>query len=167
MGYDAKGNLIGVGEGTSVAVCALLAGSKTMTQLQAKGITIDFPGGTTWDGKYIALGDQEAGGTYQTGVWPSILSGTTIAAATSEVKFTDSCYSDYTDDVNPFFTNIKGENITPKSTKRATRMVGPNLWCVDAGSAKVDYWPYPSGASPISPLSPPEEPYGVAVSSAK
>ena len=115
-----------------------------MTTLTTSGITVDFPG-----------------------VWPSTLSGTTITAATSEVKFSDSCYSDYTDDVNPFFTNHAGVNITPKTKKRATEMVGPNLWCVDAGSGKVNIWPYPDGASPIQVPSPPSEPYGAAVSSAE
>jgi hypothetical protein len=125
-----------------------------------------IPAENQW-GKYIALGDQEAGGTYQTGVWPSTISGRTIVAATSEVAFKDSCYSDYTDDVNPFFTNEKGGNIAPTTKKRATKMVGLNLWCVDAGSGKLEYWPYPSGALPISLPAPPSEPYGAAISRAK
>ncbi len=70
MGYDDKGNLIGESENTSIEVCALLAGTKAITVLTESGIVIDFPGGTSWDGKYIALGDQEAGGTFKTGVWP-------------------------------------------------------------------------------------------------
>lgn len=168
MGYDSKGNLMGVGEYTSITVCALMAGSKSETTLTTSGITIDFPGGTSWDGKYIALGDQEAGGTFQTGDWPSTLSGTTLTAVGSEVKFSDSCYSDYTDDVNPFYTYGKGSNITPASTKQATQMVGPNLWCYDAGTSKVDYWAYPAGGSPTGDLSsPPTEPYGAAISIGK
>jgi len=164
MGYDSKGDLIGVGEYSSITECALMAGSSSETTLTASGITIDFPGGTTWDGKYIGLGDQEAGGTYLTGVWASTLSGSTITAVGSEAKFSDSCYSDYTDDVNPFFTQ-KGHNITPASTKQGTGMVGPNLWCLNAGAAKVDYWAYPAGGSPTGNLtSPPGEPYGAAVS---
>ncbi|HLY03667.1 MAG TPA: hypothetical protein VKR56_14370 [Candidatus Cybelea sp.] len=163
-GYDTKGDLIGVGEYSSVDVCALMAGSKTETVLTESGITIDFPGGSHFDGKDFTLGDQEAGGTYQTGVWETTLSGTTITAAGSEIKFSDSCYSDYTDDVNPFFVG-KG-NISPDKKKghEATVMVGPNLWCVDAGAAKVDFWAYPAGGTPTSSLSsPPAEPYGAAV----
>ncbi|HLY02376.1 MAG TPA: hypothetical protein VKR56_07740 [Candidatus Cybelea sp.] len=164
MGYDAKGDLVGVGEYSSVNVCALMAGSKSETTLTTSGITVDFPAGTTWDGEYIALGDQEAGGTYQTGVWPSTISGSTITAAGSEVVFSDTCYSDYTDDVNPFFLDSPAVNITPKTKKQAATMVGPNLWCVDAGSSKVDYWAYPAGGAPTGNLSsPPEEPYGSAV----
>jgi hypothetical protein len=163
MGYDAKGDLVGVGEYSSIDVCALLARSKSETTLTTSGITIGFPGGTTWDGKYIALGDQEAGGTYQTGVWPSTISGSTIAAAESEIVFSDTCYGDYTDDVNPFFAGA-----TTKSTERAATMVGPNLWCVDAGSGKVDYWNYPAGGSPFGNLAaPPAEPYGAAAPKAE
>jgi len=166
MGYDAKGDLLGVGEYDSIDVCELASGSKSEQADTESGITIDFPGGTQYDGKYIALGDQEAGGTYQTGVWPSTVSGSTVTAAGSEVVFSDSCYSDYTDDVNPFFTSKK--EVLPKGSKQATGMVGPNLWCPDEGSGKVDYWKYPAGGSPTGSLSsPPSEPYGAAVSIGK
>jgi len=162
-GYDAAGDLVGVGEYTSVDVCALVAGSKTETVLTESGITIDFPAGTTWDGKYIALGDQEAGGTYKTGVWPSAISGTTITAESAEVMFSESCKSNYTDDVNPFFTNGTGENITPKSRKQAKYMVGPDVSCLNLTVA--DIWNYPAGGAPIKTiLLKPGEPYSVAVS---
>jgi hypothetical protein len=66
--------------------------------------------------------------------------------------------------VNPFFLDSPAVNITPKTKKQAATMVGPNLWCVDAGSSKVDYWAYPAGGAPTGNLSsPPEEPYGSAV----
>jgi hypothetical protein len=164
-GFDTAGDLIGVGEYSSIDVCALMSGSKSEETLTESGITIDFPGGSSYDGKYFTLGDQEAGGTYQTGDWDTTVSGSTIKAVGSEIKFTDTCYSDYTDDVNPFFVGAK--TIVPdkkKKSKQATAMVGPNLWCVDAGAAKVDYWKYPAGGSPTGSLtSPPEEPYGAAV----
>ena len=61
MGYDDKGNLVGIGEeaGSSIVACALLAGSSSMVTLGGccnGPITIDFPGSTTWDGKYLAIG---------------------------------------------------------------------------------------------------------------
>ena len=110
-GYDDKGNLIGEGEYSFIAACALLAGAKSMTTLSESGITIDFPAGTMWDGKYVALGDQEAGGTFEDGVWPATLSGSTLTAASQEVKFAlpPSCGS-YGDQVNPF---ILGKTNTP------------------------------------------------------
>lgn len=134
MGFDNKGNLFGVGESSSIVVCELGAKASSENTVTLSGITIDFPGGTQWDGKYIGLGDQEAGGSYLTGVWPSTLSGTTLSSS-SEVMSSDSCYSDYVDDVNPFFISKK-KNVTNASTTQATSMVGPNLWCYDAGSVQ-------------------------------
>ncbi len=165
MGYDSSGNLIGVGKTSSATlVCALLSGASTITTLSTSGITIDSPGGTQWDGKYIALGDQKAGETDQTGVWPATLSGSTLTAASSEVVFSDSCYGNATDDVNPFF--VGKTNVTPGGNSgQASAMVGPNLSCSDAGTGKVDYWAYPAGGSPTGNLSgPPREPHGAAVS---
>jgi hypothetical protein len=129
MGYDDKDDLIGVGEYTKIDVCALMAGSKSETTLTEQGITIDFPAGTIWDGKYIALGDQEAKGTYQTGMWPSTVSGTTITSS-SEAIFSDNCYSDYVDDVNPF---VLGKKNTPIDNKQGKVMVGTNSWCEATG----------------------------------
>jgi hypothetical protein len=170
MGYDAAGDLVGIGEEStgSIVACALMSGSKSETTLSGcctGPVTIDFPGGTSWDGKYIALGDQEAGGTFLTGDWPSTISGGALSSS-GEVKFSDSCYSDYVDDVNPFYVGKgKGVNITPKSKAQGVSMVGPNLWCNDAGTSAVDYWAYPAGGSPSSKLSsPPSEPYGASVS---
>lgn len=162
MGYDDKDNLIGVGEYTSIDVCALLAGSKSETTLTESGITIDFPGGTMWDGKYIALGDQEAGGKYVTGVWEATLKGTTISAEGSEITFTDTCEGDYTDDVNPF---ILGKQNTPANRKEGKLMVGFNEYCQDSGSDGVDLWHYPAGGNPFKnvPLTI-KEPMGVVVS---
>ncbi|HLY01426.1 MAG TPA: SMP-30/gluconolactonase/LRE family protein [Candidatus Cybelea sp.] len=164
MGYDDNGNLVGIGEYSSIAVCALLAGSKTMTTLQTIGFTVWFAGGTTWDGKYLALGDQEVGGKYESGVARATLKGNTLTFVSS-TTFSDNCDSDYTDDVNPF---IVGKKNTPANRKQGNAMVGPNLWCIDAGAPKVDYWHYPAGGLPYNDLSsPPDEPYGAGVSIAQ
>lgn len=167
FGYDRAGDIIGVGEYSSIVECMLPSGGSSMETLTAKGITIDFPGGTQWDGKYIALGDQEAGGTYKSGVWEATLSGTTLTAVGPEIVFKGNCYSDYTDDVNPFFFSGR-HNVTAARTRLATRVIGPNLWCYDQGKPEVDVWKYPSG-NPAFQLkgSPLTEPYGAAVSIAK
>lgn len=162
MGYDAKDNLVGVGESSSISICALLHGSSSETTLTPSGITIGFPGGTTWDGKYIALGDQQAGGAYITGMWPSTISGSTITAAGSEITFTDDCYSDDTDVVDPFVTGKKS-NITPNIKVRANTMIGPNLWCLYPGAPKVNSWAYPAGGPPKGTLPmPPPKPMAAA-----
>lgn len=149
MGYDENGNLIGVGEESTGAIvaCALLAGSKSITALSGccqSPITIDSPGGTMWDGKYIALGDQEAAGKFETGIWPAALSGTTLSSH-REAVFTDTCYSDYADVLDPF---IFGKKNTPVNHRRGTIMVGTDLWCNDNGSTGVEFWHYPQGGNP-------------------
>jgi len=148
MGYDHSGNLIGVGESSSGGrvYCALLAGAKSISSLSFSG-TIDFPGGTMWDGKYIALGDQEAGGTYDTGAYPSTLTGSTLSPVGSEVTFTDTCYNNYTDIVNPF---IVGKKNTPMNDSQGKVVVGTNTWCSDGGTEKgIEFWHYPQGGKPF------------------
>jgi len=148
MGYDHSGNLIGVGETSSGGRCyaGLLSGAKSISSLSFSG-TIDFPGGTMWDGKYIALGDQEAGGTYDTGAYPSTLSGSTLSPVGSEVTFTDTCYNDYTDIVNPF---IVGKKNTPINDSQGKVVVGTNLWCPDGGASPgIEFWHYPQGGKPF------------------
>jgi hypothetical protein len=167
MGYDDNGNLVGIGEEStgSIVACALLSGSKSMTTLSGcctgSNITIDFPGGTMWDGKYIALGDQESGGRFEGGIIQATLSGGAFIKE-GETVITDTCYSDYVDDVNPF---IVGKKNTPVNRVQGKVDVGPNLWCNDAGTSAVDFWKYPAGGNPFKRLnSPPSEPYGAAVS---
>jgi hypothetical protein len=154
MAYDHSGNLIGVGETSSGsrAYCALLSGGTSMSSLSFSG-TIDFPGATMWDGKYIALGDQEAGGTFQTGAYPSTLAGSVLSPVGSEVTFTDTCYNDYTDITNPF---IVGKKNTPVNDKQGKVFVGTNLWCVDGGTGNgsgIKFWHYPQGGKPFKTYS--------------
>jgi hypothetical protein len=166
MGYDDKGNLVGGSESSSggIEFCALLAGAKSITLLSTSGITIEFPGGTEWDGKYFVLGDQEAGGNFQTGLVRATLKDTTLTYV-SETILSDDCYNDYVDVVNPF---IVGKTNTLFKGKQGTTIIGPNLWCVDGGSGRVDYWHYPAGGLPYKYLSMASaDPYGSAVSIAK
>lgn len=163
MGNDDKGNLVGVGETSSGgrAYCGLLAGSKSITTLTTSGITIDFPGGTAWDGKYFALGDQEADGKYQTGFDRATLNGTTLTYV-SQTVLSDDCYNDYTDIVNPFFI---GKTNTLFKGKQAKAVIGANLWCPDGGQSGFGFWHYPAGGLPYKNLSDVSaDPYGQAVS---
>lgn len=153
MGYDHSGNLIGVGESSSGgrAYCALLSGAKSMSTLSFSG-TIDFAGGTMWDGKHIALGDQEAGGTFETGIYPSTLKGSSLSPVGSEVTLTDTCYNGYTDIASPF---IVGKKNTPVNDRQGKVVVGTNLWCADggAGNPGIEFWHYPQGGKPFKALS--------------
>jgi hypothetical protein len=151
MGYDRSGNLIGVGETSSGgrAYCALLSGATSISSLSFSG-TIDFPGGTMWDGKYIALGDQEAGGSFNTGIYPATLTGSTLSPVGSEITFTDTCDNDYTDIVDPF---IVGKKNTPVNKQQGKVVVGTNSWCTGSGSAGIEFWHYPKGGNPFKTYS--------------
>jgi hypothetical protein len=171
-GYDSSDNLVAVGETSSGGRCynALASGGSSLESVSFSG-TIDFPGGSHWDGAYLGLGDQEDGGTFVTGTWRVTLSGTTLTATGSEVGYTDTCYNDYTDIVNPFFTNGKS-NVSPDKKKKgggaANTMIGANLWCPDGGTSEVGYWAYPAGGAKTGSLSgASSEPYGEAVSYGK
>ncbi len=145
MGYDHSGNLIGVGETSSGgrAYCALLSGAKRISSLSFSG-TIDLPGGTMWDGKHIALGDQRAGGHFYSGAYPSTLRGSTLSPIGREVTFTDSCHNDYADILNPF---IVGKMNTPVNDSQAKVVVGTNVWCANGGY--IEFWHYPQGGKPF------------------
>ncbi|MGC9992339.1 MAG: hypothetical protein ABSD52_08100 [Candidatus Cybelea sp.] len=160
MGYDRHGNLVGAGENTRTAVCELALGESTMTTDSFTG-TIYFPGGTMWDGKYIAVGDQEAGGVYQTGIYQSTLKGSTLTERADTV-LSATCYNNYTDVVQPF---IVGPKNTPLNKLQGKSVMGSNLWCADGSGSQVQCWNYPTGGGTVwSLVSPPAEPYGQAVS---
>lgn len=163
MGYDDKGNLIGTGENTTIAVCALLAGSQSETTLTFSGGTIDYPGGTVWDGKYIVLGDQEAGGVFATGMYQTTLSGMTLTQVGKTV-LTDNCYSDYVDVITPF---VVGKKNTPVNHEQGAVVLGVNLWCADGGSYRLDFWHYPQGGAPYKYLTLTSSPAGASVSIGK
>jgi hypothetical protein len=147
MGYDNKGNLIGTGEYASVDVCALLAGTKSEVTLTTSGITINSPNGSMWDGKYIGIGDEEAGsGKGATGINEATLSGKTLTSA-GEAILTDTCYRDgYTAVLNPF---VLGKKNTPLNTRQGNVVVGSNAYCFDSSSGGgIEFWHYPKGGNP-------------------
>lgn len=167
-GYDDEGNLIVSGENpsvnvASVRVCVLLARTDHMQTLSLSGGSIHFPGGTMWDGKHIAIADQEANGTSQTGIYQTTLSGTTLTVK-GQTILSDDCYGDYVDVVDPFIAGMKN---TPVNRRQGSLLVGSNLWCTDQGYGRVGVWHYPSGKPDFVLPSSPNEPYGEAVSIAR
>jgi hypothetical protein len=163
MGYDDKGNLVGDCENASgtVEYRGLLSGAKSITPLAASGFAINYAGGTTWDGKYLVLADQKAGGNFQTGLVRANLKGTTLTYV-SETVLSDDCYNNYVDVIDPF---IVGETNTLFYGKQGDAIVGANFWCAYEGSGKVDYWHYPEGELPYKHLaSSPANSYGAGVS---
>lgn len=166
FGYDRKGDLVGGGEYDGITFCGIPGGGKAMIQFNdpysTRGL---FPAGTSWDGKYLVLGNQEANG-YTLGLQRAKLEGTTLIFVGNQIVLSDDCYSDYVDDVNPFLFGKK--NVTPATRNRAGGVVGPNVWCYDEGKPAVDVWKYPAGGDPSMRLtSGLTEPYGAAISVAK
>ena len=160
--YDKSGNLFVEGEYSSTHTCELPSGGGSMVTLS--GPTIYFPGSPVWDGKQIALTDQEATGTFLTGLYQTSLSGSTLTK-TGETDLSDSCYSNYVDVVVPF---VRGKKNTPVNNKMGKSVIGGNLWCINAGFGEVATWKYPAGGAPSGTLSsPPAEPYGASISIGK
>jgi len=156
MGYDHSGNLIGVGETSSGnrAYCGLLSGGTSMSSLSFSG-TIDFPAGTMWDGKYIALGDQEADGTFNTGLFAATLSGSTL---TSHGEAILTCSgSGYADLFDPF---IVGKKNTPVNDRQGKVVVGPAC----SNGTGIGFWHYPRGGDSFKSFSGAITAYGTAVS---
>jgi hypothetical protein len=155
MGYDGSGNLVGIGETSSGARCyaGLLAGSKSMEALSFSG-TIDFPAGTMWDGKYIALGDQEADGTDNTGMIEASLSGSTLTAHGEAIL---TCASGFSNVVSPF---VVGKKNTPVNDRQGKVVVGPGC----SNGTGIGFWHYPKGGDPFKSFSGAVTAYGTAVS---
>jgi hypothetical protein len=144
-GYDDKGDLVVEGRATpssGATLCGILSGAKSMKRLTTRGIVIDFPDSVMWDGKYLALGDQEAKGTDETGIWRATLSGSTLSAS-RETLLHDNCDDQYNDVVQPFVVGAKN---TPVNDKEGSAVVGGNQLC---GSGAYGFWHYPAGGSPF------------------
>lgn len=64
--YDGKGNVFVDGEDASsaFALAELATGSKSLVQIKLNQ-SIGFPGGVEWDGKHVAVGDQDTSVIYQ------------------------------------------------------------------------------------------------------
>jgi hypothetical protein len=159
-GYDDKGNLVMIGENEAsqtVTFCAVLKGAKSLTTLTAKGFTIFSPTSTMWDGKYLALGDQEIGGNFQSGFIEASLSGSTLKSH-GQIVLTDTCDGAYTHVVQPF---IAGSKNTPVNDKRSTVVVGGNGLC----SGDLRAWHYPAGANPYKSFTFPSDGQSISIGS--
>lgn len=78
-GYDSNGNLFVDGEKTAIGpfeLAELPKGSGIFTDISLNRI-IYYPGGVQWDGKYVAVGDQEAGNELTSSVHQIAVKGST------------------------------------------------------------------------------------------
>ncbi|HEY2475946.1 MAG TPA: hypothetical protein VGI19_14245 [Candidatus Cybelea sp.] len=163
-GYDNKGNLFVEAEtADGVVVAELPVGEASMGVPTPQPAHIYYPGSVMWDGKYITLTDQDAGGNpsspattiYQIGQKGSTL---TLVGST---PLLDNCNGSQVDVVQPF---IAGRKNTPVNKKQGGVVIGGNLSCAN----RVDAWKYPAGGQPIAVAKPvPAYAYGQAVSVGK
>jgi hypothetical protein len=140
-GYDSHGNLFvdGVTASSTFAFAELPKGSGTFTDIPLDQ-KVEWPGGVQWDGKYVAVGDTDAGVIYR------------VNGAKGQIKGTTSLSnSDY---VNQFWIVVP---LLGKSHKNLN-VVAPSQ---DGGD--VGLYAYPAGGAPTATISV-EEPFGAAVS---
>jgi hypothetical protein len=141
-GYDPSGNLYIDGvSGSETFVFAYLAkGASQFANIDLEQ-KIEWPGGVQWDGKWVDVGDTDAGVIYQTN------------GAGGEVEGSvDLSGSDY---VNEFW--IVGATAT--KTKKNATVVAPS----QDGSAGVGIYDYPAGGDPTATIKV-SEPFGAVVS---
>ncbi|MGC2404900.1 MAG: hypothetical protein WA431_00630 [Candidatus Cybelea sp.] len=164
-GYDNKGNLF-VEDQTyngAVGVAELPAGGSSLEPASVNQ-TIHYPGSVMWDGKYITLTDQDAGGNPSspaTTIYQMSEKGSGNLTVVGSTPLLDNCNGSQVDVVQPF---ILGRKNTPVNTKQGQVVIGGNLSC----SNRVDAWKYPAGGQPIAAASPvPSSAFGQAVSVGK
>lgn len=160
MAYDPAGDLIGVGGSLGVVVCGKLVGASKMTILKLSGITIYYPGGSMWDGKYIALGSQRDQNGYRDGIWPSRLSNKELYSQ-GEIVLERGGAGGYINGVNPF---ILGTKNTPLNRQQGQWALSPGEQCKTGRFCIVEFH-YPSGSqAKVFSLPSGVRPAGVAVS---
>jgi hypothetical protein len=153
IGSSREGPQVAEGEprgGGAVGVCSAL-GTLTFDQ------TIYSPGPVMWDGKYLALTNQEVGGARQTTIYQASLSSTTLTMQ-GQTFLADPCDAGSTQVAQPFIVGTKN---TLKNKQQGAVVVGGNALC----PGTFDYWKYPAGGDPMMTLpSAPQEPSGDSVS---
>ena len=134
-GYDDKGNLFvdgWTGATLGFTFAELPKGKKSFTTIYLTGATIYFPGNVQWDGKYVAVGDEESqlssSGYYQSAIYQTTGAGGKIVHKT---VLTGS------GDIVEF--SIDGKTV-----------IGPDYqW---EGANTVLFWHYPAGGKPEKSL---------------
>lgn len=163
-GYDNKGNLFVEAEtADGVVVAELPTGEASLGVPTPQPAMIYYPGSVMWDGKYITLTDQDAGGNPSspaTTIYQIGQKGSTLSVVGS-TPLLDNCNGKQVDVVQPF---IAGRKNTPVNKKQGGVVIGGNLSCAN----RVDAWKYPAGGQPIAVANPaPPYAYGQAVSVGK
>jgi hypothetical protein len=135
-GYDPKGNLYVDGQNPSgyFEFAELPKGKKTFTNILLKGGTVYFPGQIQWDGKYLAVGDQDAGnisGYTYSAIYQTTGAGGKIVGKT---PLNDSL------DVAGFW--IQGDTVVAPNAQELASQHGGNVY----------FYKYPAGGNPTKNL---------------
>ena len=144
-GYDSKGNLYA--DGTDAAqsqfrFAELSKGAKAFTNITFKGGIIYYPGDVRWDGKYVAVGDQDIGGQGVSAIYQTTGAGGKIVDKTP-----------IDDPTDPYAEDIVGFWIDGKT------VVGAN----NAGN-DIGFFKYPAGGNPTKTLDGIDYALGAAIS---
>ena len=127
-GYDDKGNLYVDGTQTGLStefILAELPKGKPFKDITLKGGTINFPGNIWWDGKYVAVGDQD----YQ--YYPEVSAIYQTTGGAGKIVGKPTVFASYGD--------ISGFSIYGKT------VIGPD-WCINGctGGSSVGFYNYPA-----------------------
>lgn len=155
-GYDEKGDLFieGRNEYSEPGMAVLSRGNAIFTSIKLK-LTINYPGGVMWDGKYVAATDQEYEGQYVTAVYQLAIRKDSAKVVGTTLLEQQNCSGGNSADVPQPLIVTDGET-------QGRTLVGGNYRC-----GAVGYWAYPAGGDPARTLhDPPGYPLGQAVSDA-
>jgi hypothetical protein len=140
VGYDGSGDVYVDGEATlsdgGFALCGLKSGGTSLSTISLNQ-SIEFPGQVQWDGKYVAVGDQDEAAIYQFTI-----------SGTSGTKEGETSLEDSDDCVQVW-------------------IAGSTVICPDAGDADAKLYAYPAGGSPTLTISGLSEPIGATVAKGK
>lgn len=148
-GYDLEGDLFvdGLDRSYAFEFAELAKGNSTLNDIHVDK-SVGFPGGVRWDGKYVAIGDQDYQGRHTSAVYQISISGSK-ARVKGTTPLTGSC------DVLQFtFGRIGG-----KSNGEKNQLVAPDL-CEN----NVGFYKYPAGGSATKALNGLQYPVGATLS---
>jgi len=136
--YDKHGNLFFETQNDDTRATYLLelanGSSSLSTVTLPASVAIVSPSGTTWDGKYVGVTDEQYKGGNNEGLYRVTVSGS-AATLHGQAQYTDSCYTSYTLVVQPIV--YKGH------------FIGGNFYCYYASIYHLDYWKYEAGGAPV------------------
>ena len=131
-GYDNQGNLFidGFSSDDRFALAELKKGSAGFVTI-ATSNTVKYPGSVQWDGRYLAVTDQDADAIYRYAVsgGDATLKGTVLLSGALDCA--------------------------------ASWITKPYVYCADAGNNDGEVFKYPAGGSPIATLGGMDFPLGV------